>query len=61
MVSSPETVASISLINGLSDDSAYKVDDEADCGDAAHAAGSLNILRQLDYDMRHFQKLNSSP
>lgn len=61
VVSFPETVASISQKNGLIDDSAYMVYDDADYGEAAHAAGALNVLRQLDYDMTHCRRLNTIP
>ena len=50
MVSSLETVASISLVEGWTDDSAYMVDHETDCGEAAHVAGFPNPGKQADYD-----------
>ena len=59
MVVSPETVASISLINGSSGDSAYMMDDGTEYGDAVLAAGFLSILRQLDSDTRHCWRSNS--
>ena len=53
MVASPETVASICPMNGLSGDSAYMIDDGTEYGDAVLAAGLLTVLRQFDYDMSH--------
>ena len=50
MFSSLETVVSISLMDGLTNDSAYMVDDETDCGEAAHVAGFPNPWKQADYD-----------
>ena len=44
MVSSLETVASMSLIGGLSDHSAYMVNDETDYSEAAHIRSAPGVF-----------------
>ena len=61
MVSSLETVASISLMNCFTDNSTDMMDDETDRGEAANAVGFPNAPKQRDHDRKHCQKLTSGP
>jgi len=53
VVASPESVASISPMNGLTRDSAYMMDHGTEYTDAVLATGFLIVMRQFDYDMSH--------